>query len=121
MTHQNAVHTAIADLDTRSPIEGVVARRLMGEKVMVQDLDVAKGAAAPMHHHPNEQIMILLSGRFRMTVHDADVETPRTFVIEAGEVVHLPSMCPHGGEALEDCRIIDVFSPPSETTGIDKG
>jgi len=26
---------------------------------------------------------------------------------------------PHGDEAIEDTLILDLFSPPSETTGID--
>ena len=120
MSHENAVHTQLAALDTRSPIEGVVARRLAGEKVMIQDLDIAKGASAPLHNHENEQIMVLLSGRFQMTVHDAD-GAPRVMDMRAGDVVHLPPNCPHSGTALEDCRVLDVFSPPAEATGIDQG
>ena len=37
----------------------------------------------------------------------------------AGEVVHLPSNVPHSAEALADSLLIDVFSPPSEKTGVD--
>ncbi len=121
MTHKNALHTKTSDLETRTPIDGVVARRLAGERVMIQDVDIAPGAAAPLHSHENEQIMVLLSGRFRMTVQDAGAEDMRSFVMEPGDVAHLPPNCPHGGEALEPCRILDIFSPPSESTGIDKG
>ena len=119
MTHANAVHQRIDALEQRSPIEGVLAHRLTGEKVMVQHLHVTKGAAAPLHHHQNEQIMMVVSGTFRMTVQDAG-GGQRSFDMGPGEILHLPSNCPHGGEAIEDCVIIDIFSPPSETTGIDQ-
>ena len=118
MTHTNASHQRIDALETRTPIQGVMARRLMGDKVMVQHVHVSKGAAAPMHSHENEQVMMVVEGSFRMTVEDNSGET-RVFDMQPGEILHLPSNCPHGGEAIEDCVIIDIFSPPSETTGID--
>ena len=119
MSHADASHGPIEELDTRTPMDGVLARRLTGENVMVQHLTVAKGAAAPMHHHENEQIMTVLSGAFRMTVQDSNGQT-RSFTMSPGEILHLPPNCPHGGEAVEDCVILDIFSPPSESTGIDK-
>lgn len=120
MTYANATNGKLADLETRSPIPGVVARRLMGEHVMIQDLDVSAGASAPMHSHENEQIMVLLSGRWQMTLQDAGAQETRVVTMEPGDVIHLPPNCPHGGEALEDCHILDIFSPPAEATGIDK-
>jgi len=41
-------------------------------------------------------------------------------IVEAGEILHLPSFVPHSAEALEDTLVLDIFSPPSEKTGIDK-
>ena len=35
------------------------------------------------------------------------------------KVLHLPGHSPHGAEALETAVVLDIFSPPSETTGID--
>ena len=40
--------------------------------------------------------------------------------LNAGEVLHLPSNLPHEATALERCLVLDVFSPPSATTGIDR-
>jgi quercetin dioxygenase-like cupin family protein len=42
-------------------------------------------------------------------------------VVRAGEVILLPGGLPHSAEAVEDTVVLDVFSPPSATTGIDVG
>ncbi|MGK0264015.1 MAG: quercetin dioxygenase-like cupin family protein, partial [Planctomycetota bacterium] len=41
-------------------------------------------------------------------------------ILAAGDVLHLPGFAPHGAEALETTVLLDIFSPPSESTGIDK-
>jgi hypothetical protein len=35
-------------------------------------------------------------------------------------VLQLPGGVPHSAYAIERCEILDIFSPPSETTGIDE-
>ena len=44
----------------------------------------------------------------------------REVVVAGGEVLHLPSELPHSCRALEDTLILDLFSPPSATTGVDR-
>jgi quercetin dioxygenase-like cupin family protein len=44
----------------------------------------------------------------------------RELVISGGDVLHLPSNLPHEATALERSIVLDVFSPPSATTGIDR-
>jgi quercetin dioxygenase-like cupin family protein len=41
-------------------------------------------------------------------------------VLRPGDVLHLPGHAPHGAEALETAVVLDVFAPPSATTGIDE-
>ncbi len=41
-------------------------------------------------------------------------------VLGAGDVIHLPSHAPHAAEAIETAIVLDVFAPPSTTTGIDE-
>ena len=53
----------------------------------------------------------VLEGCLRLTVGSAG-ET--TYDLRAGEVIHLPSNVPHAAVALEDTRVLDVFSPPRE-------
>lgn len=119
MSDIRALKCNVSDLPQREPIPGIVAHRLAGENVMIQFLSVKKGTTAPQHRHENEQIMLLLEGRMQMVVGDADKGEATEIVMERGDVIHYPPNMPHGGEALDDCVILDIFSPPSETTGID--
>jgi quercetin dioxygenase-like cupin family protein len=110
---------SLTDLPAREPIAGVLARKLAGEHVMLQYVTVKKGVSAPQHQHPNEQMMVLIEGRMRMQVGDATKGELTELEMKPGEIIHYPPNMLHGGEALEDSVILDIFSPPSETTGID--
>jgi len=35
-------------------------------------------------------------------------------IVRAGEVLQIPPHVPHSAEALEDCIVVDLFSPPRE-------
>ena len=118
MSGTGAIHTRIEDLPEDSPRPQTRRRRMMGERVMLSDVLIEKGVDTPVHAHENEQFLILLEGRMRLTVGDGAGGT-REVVVEAGDILHFPPNVPHGGLALEDCRVLDVFSPPSETTGVD--
>ena len=120
MPNARATTYPLEDLPQDSPIPRVRRRRIMGEKAMLSEITMEKGCEAPVHQHENEQFIVMLSGKLRVTLGDAEDGGNREVVLEAGEVMHLPSNVPHGGCALEDCRLIDIFSPPSETTGIDQ-
>ena len=120
MPSDRASRYRLEDLPQDSPIPLVRRRRITGEKAMLVEAMIEQGGEAPVHQHESEQFVVLLSGKLRMTVGDAEGGGDREVVLEAGDVMHLPSNVPHGAYALEDCRILDIFSPPSETTGIDQ-
>lgn len=93
-------------------------RRVIGEKAMISHITLRRGFAVPTHAHENEQFSAVLSGRLRF---DIGAEgSARQVTIGPGEVIHLPSNLPHAAEALEDTVVLDIFSPPSQTTGIDR-
>ncbi len=89
-------------------------RRIIGEKVMVSHVTLEAGCVVPVHAHENEQVSCVLRGRLRFVLGDG-----RKADVGEGEAIHLPSNCPHGAEALEACVVLDIFAPPSATTGID--
>ena len=60
----------------------------------------------PEHHHPQEQIIHILSGRMRVFANGGVHE------LGPGESYYLASNVPHGVETLEDTRVLDTFSPP---------
>jgi quercetin dioxygenase-like cupin family protein len=73
-----------------------------------------KGCEVKVHHHPSEQIAMIMSGRVRWTLG----EDGRQVEVGPGEVVHLPANVPHGVYALEDTLIFDILSPPG-AMGVD--
>jgi quercetin dioxygenase-like cupin family protein len=92
-------------------VTDVIHRKVIsGEKAMVAQIFLKKGAVVPMHSHENEQITYLLEGSLRFHIGEDREE----LVLRAGEVLHIPSNVPHEAEALEDCFDLDVFSPPRQ-------
>jgi quercetin dioxygenase-like cupin family protein len=92
-------------------VTDVIHRKMIsGERAMVAQIFLEKGARVPMHSHENEQITYLLEGSLRFWIGEGREE----MVLRGGEVLHIPSNIPHEAEALEDCLDIDVFSPPRQ-------
>ncbi len=107
------------DLTTDAPMPLLERQRIIGEKVMISRVMLARGCKVPMHAHANEQMACIMSGRLRFVLEAESGPDRREVVVHAGEVLHLPCEVPHSAEALEDTVVLDIFSPPSVTTGID--
>ena len=107
------------DLPKDFPLDKIERRRIIGDNMMISEVRLQQGCFVPMHAHENEQIAMVVHGRLRFGVTGAD-GTTTDIEAGAGEVVHLPSNVPHSAEALEESLVLDLFSPPSEGTGIDQ-
>lgn len=104
-----------------APMSLLARRRLVGVHAMISHITLHKGCTVPVHHHENEQFSYVLTGRIRFTFNTPDQpQTTPPITLSAGETLHLPPNCPHGAEALEETTVLDIFSPPSQTTGIDR-
>lgn len=101
------------------PMDLLERRRVIGQRSMLSHIVLRKGCSVPVHSHPNEQFSVVLSGRIRYAIADEPDAPARLVVLGPGELIHLPSDVPHGADAEEDTVLIDIFSPPSATTGID--
>jgi quercetin dioxygenase-like cupin family protein len=112
------VHTWAAMAGDR-PMPLVDRRLLRGEHAMVARLTLHEGCVVEPHTHENEQFAVVLSGRVRFTLGDAGAERVEELV--GGQVLQVPGHVRHGAEALETSELLDVFSPVSETTGVDGG
>ena len=66
---------------------------------------VDEGAVMPEHSHMHTQVAHVLKGRFELTV---DGETT---LLEPGLVAVIPPHAKHGGRAITDCELLDVFNP----------
>lgn len=95
-------------------------RRVIGERMMVSRVVLSQGFVLQSHQHANEQFVVMLSGRCVFGVGVEGSPEYREVEVRGGEVLVLPSMLPHSCRAIEESVILDLFSPPSETTGVDR-
>jgi quercetin dioxygenase-like cupin family protein len=70
--------------------------------------ELKAGSRLPEHHHPQEQIAHVVSGRMRLIVAGVPHE------LGAGESFYIGSNVPHGVETIDDTAVLDTFSPPRE-------
>ena len=103
-----------SEMKADSPMAGLARRRVIGAQAMLSSVELREGCVVPTHAHENEQFTCVLRGRLRFGLGSEEVE------VGAGEVLHLPANVPHSAQALEATWVLDVFSPPSEGTGIDQ-
>jgi quercetin dioxygenase-like cupin family protein len=97
----------VADLEALELVPGLAFRPVTTESVMANFVSFVPDAPAPIHHHSELQIAIVLSGELHFTVGE------ESRVMRAGDCVVIPPHVPHGGHSGPDgCEVIDVFSPP---------
>jgi quercetin dioxygenase-like cupin family protein len=90
-----------------SPFVGVNRTTFDGQETTVVEYRFAHGAFFPLHHHPQEQVTIVLSGR----IYYSDDDGERTF--EAGQWVSTPSGVIHGIRADDEgATFLAVLAPP---------
>ena len=108
------------DLAVDIPIDHLERRRVIGQQAMLSHITLHEGCIVPYHAHENEQFAVVLSGLIRFELGEPGSSESRTVDVRSGEVLHLPSNLPHSAIAIEETVVLDVFSPPSQTTGIDE-
>ena len=86
--------------------EMISQKIVAGEREMLAQIYLKRGALVPMHSHESEQMTYILQGALKVVVNGGEEITVRE-----GEVLHIPSGVPHQAEALEDTFELDVFSP----------
>jgi quercetin dioxygenase-like cupin family protein len=84
----------------------MISRKIVsGEREMLAQIYLKRGALVPIHTHDSEQMTYILQGSLRFLVAGEEI------IVREGEVLHIPSRLPHQAEALEDTLELDVFSP----------
>jgi quercetin dioxygenase-like cupin family protein len=79
---------------------------VVGQQIMVARVLMKKGCIIPLHSHHNEQFSYILEGALKFWIDGKEI------VVNAGEVLTIPSHIPHKAEALEDTVDLDIFNPP---------
>lgn len=116
----NAITYRWSELPKEVPMAMLERRRVIGEQVMISHVTLKKGCYVPSHAHVNEQMACILSGRLKFTLGEEGSPKQNVVTVGPGEMIHLPSNVPHAAEAMEETVVLDIFSPPSATTGIDR-
>ena len=88
--------------------EMISQKIIAGEREMLAQIYLKRGALVPMHSHESEQMTYILQGALKCLVGGEEI------MVREGEVLHIPSGTPHQAEALEDTFELDVFSPVRE-------
>ena len=84
----------------------MISRKVIsGDKAMVAQVFLKKGAVVPEHHHESEQITYILEGALKFEIEGKEI------VVHKGEVLSIPSNVPHRAVAMEDTLDLDIFSP----------
>lgn len=98
----------IQHLPQKETVKGFKGRFVHTGTLTLAFWEIEKGAASPLHAHVHEQIMHVLEGQFQLTVEG------ETKVYGKDQLVVIPSNATHGGMALTDCKLLDIFSPVRE-------
>ena len=86
--------------------EAARARRIEGERITLALLELAPGSVVPGHHHENEQLGMVITGRVTFTIGDETRE------LGPGGTWRIPSNVHHGVATGPDgAVVIDIFAP----------
>jgi quercetin dioxygenase-like cupin family protein len=103
------VSSNLVDLADLPPIpvwEGVIARRVQGERLTLAVVELAPNAIVPEHRHPNEQNGLVIQGRVLFRCGDEERE------LGLGGTWRILGGVPHSVVAGPDgAVVIDVFTP----------
>ena len=85
--------------------DGISRKFIAGDREMVAQITLKRGATVPTHSHESEQLTYVITGALKFTLGGQDI------TVRAGELLRIPSWMPHSAEAVEDTFELDLFSP----------
>ncbi|NVN98563.1 MAG: cupin domain-containing protein [Geobacteraceae bacterium] len=90
-------------------LDGIHMKTLVhGDKSLMVEFRLQKGASLPLHSHPHEQTGYLVSGRMQLEIGG----TPHDLL--PGDSWCIPGDLLHGAVIIEDSVAVEVFSPVRE-------
>jgi quercetin dioxygenase-like cupin family protein len=98
----------IETLNEKEVIPGYRGRTIHTGTMTFMYWSVDEGAVMPEHSHVHEQVAHVLKGAFELTVNG------ETALLEPGKVAVIPPFVKHGGRAITNCELLDVFNPERE-------
>ena len=99
--HDASGYTKALDKITRKTL-------VHGDRTLMTEFRLERGAVLPKHKHPHEQTGYLVAGRMDLTIGD------ETHAVSAGDSWCIPGYREHSAAAREDAVAIEVFCPVRE-------
>ncbi len=93
-----------------SLVNGVKIKAVYGSQCSASFLELQSMSKIPEHHHPNEQIGVVLNGEIEYTIGD------ETKVCRKGDAFLIPPNTTHSGVAVSRgaTQLLDIFAPPRD-------
>lgn len=104
----SSIFHRFSDIETKEIAPGFLSKLIHTDTNTINFIEVKAGSAVPQHQHMNEQCAFAIEGKFELTVNDV----PQ--LLEPGLFAIIPPNVWHGGTAITDCKLIDIFSPARE-------
>ena len=95
------------ELDLEKVTEMISRKIVTGDREMLAQIYLKKGALVPTHSHESEQMTYVLQGALKFLIGGEEI------TVREGEVLHIPSWVEHQAEALDDTFELDVFTDRS--------
>ena len=96
------------DVPTKEMTPGYFSKIIHTDTNTINFIEVKAGAVSPIHQHPHHQCAFVVKGQFELTVDGVpQILDTNTFAV-------IPPFVWHGGKAITDCTLIDVFNPVRE-------
>lgn len=92
-------------LPTLQVNELVAAQPVQSASITISQTRLQKGGKSPHHNHPEEELIVVISGLLRVTSADGE------YTVEPGDVVVVESYAEHQFEAIEDTFMVEGFGP----------
>jgi quercetin dioxygenase-like cupin family protein len=99
---------------SESPYPGIERQTVQGENQTLVRYLYHPRAVFPTHHHPQEQITIVMSGMIEFTVGDQVIE------LEAGGIAVIPPNVPHSARVIGD-ETVESFNTLSPARAVQPG
>ncbi len=96
------------DIKTQEIAPGFFSKLIHTPNNTINFITVKAGCSVPLHQHVHQQCAFVLEGEFEMTIDgQTRILTPATFAVIPPNVIH-------GGTAVTDCKLVDIFDPVRE-------
>ena len=101
--------THYADVPVVELGPGVKVHIVSAERITVTFGTLAPSICAAVHHHENEQMMVIVDGECDFIL------AGKLYPMKKGDVIIVPSNTEHGAYSSEKgCQFMDIFSPPRQ-------